>query len=72
MGESCAWVSSSPYVRLTVCPRAVYSESIIDEICSIAGKWRIGVVLICEVGYQRGWQVDNRRGPNEDAKSESK
>ena len=43
-----------------------------DEICSVAGKGRIGVVLICEVEYQRGWQVDRWRCPNEDAIGQNK
>ena len=72
MGGSCAWVSGSLNVRLTVCQRCVHSECIIDEICSIAGKGRIGVVLICEVEYQRGWQVDRWRCPNEDAIGQNK
>lgn len=57
MGESCDWVSGSLYVRLIICPHCVHSECIIDEIRSIAGKGRIGVVPICEVEHKGGWHV---------------
>ena len=68
MGESCAWVSGSLYVRLTVCPRCVHSECIIDDICSVAGKGGRDVFPTCEVEHQRECQVDKWRCPNQVAK----
>lgn len=71
-GESCAWVSGSLYERLAFCPHCVHIECIINEICCIAGKARTGVVPICEVEHQRGWQFDNWRCLNEDDKAQNK
>ena len=52
MGGSCVWVSGPLYVRLTVCPRCVHSEFIIDDIRSVAGKGGRDVFPVYEIEHQ--------------------